>query len=145
MRHKVKRRASHLTVRQHLQGSQAFNRSPHSHFALWKYCGRRGDSGRCGGKPIPRPTLLHRRGYGGDFGSRLTICDKQDYALFQNKTEVNILDVYNAIKNSKRIYPDSIVKELAVFREKYDDIAKSDGIILPIVTIEEVQDAYESY
>lgn len=66
-------------------------------------------------------------------------------ALFQNKTEVNILDVYNAIKNSKRIYPDSIVKELAIFREKYDDIAKSDGIILPIVTIEEVQDAYESY
>lgn len=66
-------------------------------------------------------------------------------ALFQNKKEVDILDVYNAIKNSKRIYPDSIVKELASFRVKYDDIAKMDNIELPIVTIEEVQDAYEAF
>lgn len=66
-------------------------------------------------------------------------------ALFQNKKEITILDVYNAIKNSKRIYPDSIVKELAEFRVKYDDIAKSDNIILPIVTLEEVQNAYDSF
>lgn len=66
-------------------------------------------------------------------------------ALFQNKKEVDILDVYNAIKNSKRIYPDSIVKELADFRVKYDDIAKSDNIILPVVTLEEVQNAYDSF
>ena len=37
------------------------------------------------------------------------------HALFNNKKEVDILDVYNAIKTSKRIYPDSIVKELSVF------------------------------
>lgn len=66
-------------------------------------------------------------------------------ALFLNKKVVDILDVYNSIKNSKRIYPDSIVKELAEFRIKYDDIAKSDNIVLPVVKIEEVQNAYDSF
>lgn len=66
-------------------------------------------------------------------------------ALYQNKKEVDILDVYMAIKMSKRIYPDSIVKELNGFREKYRDIAKEDGITLPIVTLEEVKDAYENF
>ena len=65
-------------------------------------------------------------------------------ALFLNKKEVDILDVYNAIKNSKRIYPDSIVKELAEFRVKYSDIAQLDRIVLPIVSIEDVQNAYDS-
>jgi ATP-dependent Clp protease ATP-binding subunit ClpA len=66
-------------------------------------------------------------------------------ALFQNKKYVDILDVYNAIKYSKRIYPDSIVKELADFRVKYDDIAKSDNITLPVVRIEEVENKYDSF
>lgn len=66
-------------------------------------------------------------------------------ALFDNRTEVNILDVYNAIKNSKRIYPDSIVKELAEFRVKYADIAVNDAIELPVVTDEEVKDQYSSF
>lgn len=66
-------------------------------------------------------------------------------ALYQNKPTVDILDVYNAIKNSKRIYPDSIVKELESFREKHADISNSDNIILPVVKIEEVQDAYDSF
>ena len=65
-------------------------------------------------------------------------------ALYLNKKEVDILDVYNAIKNSKRIYPDSIVKELAEFRVKYSDIAQLDRIVLPIVSIEDVQKAYDS-
>ena len=60
-------------------------------------------------------------------------------ALFENKKEVDIIDVYNTIKTSKRIYPDSIVKELAVFREKFKDFCKEQNIVLPIVTIEEVQ------
>lgn len=60
-------------------------------------------------------------------------------ALFENKKEVDVIDVYNAIKTSKRIYPDSIVKELAVFREKFKDFCKEQNIVLPIVTIEEVQ------
>lgn len=66
-------------------------------------------------------------------------------ALYQNKKEVDILDIYMAIKMSKRIYPDTIVKELDLFREKYKDIAKEDNIILPIVTLDEVKDAYENF
>ncbi len=66
-------------------------------------------------------------------------------ALYKNKNTVDILDVYNAIKNSKRIYPDSIVKELNEFRVKYADIANADRIILPQVTLEEVQNAYDSF
>ena len=60
-------------------------------------------------------------------------------ALFDNKKEVDIVDVYNAIKTSKRIYPDSIVKELAAFREKFKKFCDEQGIVLPIVTLEEVQ------
>jgi len=66
-------------------------------------------------------------------------------ALYQNKKEVDILDVYMAIKMSKRIYPDSIVKELEIFREKHKDIAIEDNIVLPIVTIDEVKNAYEDF
>lgn len=60
-------------------------------------------------------------------------------ALFANKQYVDILDVYLAIKNSKRIYPDSIIKELKLFREKFADVAQKEGIILPDVSIEEIQ------
>lgn len=61
------------------------------------------------------------------------------HALFQNKPTVNVEDVYNAIKTSKRIYPDSIVKELALFREKFKDVCLSEGINLPIVTENEIK------
>ena len=60
-------------------------------------------------------------------------------ALFENKREVGIIDVYNAIKTSKRIYPDSIVKELAAFREKFKKLCIEENINLPIVTLEEVK------
>ena len=66
-------------------------------------------------------------------------------ALFQNRKEVTILDVYNAIKNSKRIYPDSIVKELALFKEKYKDLCAEEGIILPDVTIDQIDNNVENY
>jgi len=67
------------------------------------------------------------------------------HALYQNKPTVNVEDVYNAIKTSKRIYPDSIIKELTLFREKFKDVCISEGINLPIVTIDEIQtpDMYE--
>ena len=61
-------------------------------------------------------------------------------ALYDNKTAVDLLDVYNAIKNSKRIYPDAIVKELAKFREKYSDLCLTEGIVLPIVKLEDVKE-----
>lgn len=60
-------------------------------------------------------------------------------ALFDNKKEVGILDVYNAIKTSKRIYPDSIVKELDLFREKFKKICEEENIVLPIVTLDEIK------
>lgn len=60
-------------------------------------------------------------------------------ALFQNRKEVNVLDVYNAIKTSKRIYPDSIVKELTAFREKFAKLCIEENITLPIVSIDELE------
>ncbi len=59
-------------------------------------------------------------------------------AIFQNRNEVNVLDVYNAIKNSKRIYPDSIVRELNAFKEKFKDICMEEGIVLKDVDISEL-------
>jgi len=53
-------------------------------------------------------------------------------ALFQNKQFVTVIDVYNAIKTSKRIYPDSII------REKFKDVVSQEGVILPVVTIEDI-------
>lgn len=65
--------------------------------------------------------------------------------LFQNRHEVNIMDVYNAIKNSKRIYPDSIVKELAAFREKFGQLCMEENITLPVVTIDDIDNSVENY
>ena len=59
-------------------------------------------------------------------------------ALFQNRQFVTTLDVYNAIKTSKRIYPDSIIRELTAFREKFKDVVAQEGIQLPIVNINEI-------
>lgn len=61
------------------------------------------------------------------------------HALYNNKNIVDIEDVYNAIKTSKRIYPDTIVKELKLFKDKFKDIADEDRIVLEDVTIEQVQ------
>lgn len=59
-------------------------------------------------------------------------------ALYQNRSYVTLADVYNAIKTSKRIYPDSIVRELTAFREKYKDLAAQEGVVLPVVSLSEV-------
>lgn len=59
-------------------------------------------------------------------------------ALFQNRQFVTVLDVYNAIKTSKRIYPDSIIRELNAFREKFKDVVAQEGISLPVVDINEI-------
>jgi ATP-dependent Clp protease ATP-binding subunit ClpA len=60
------------------------------------------------------------------------------HALFSNKTRVDIEDVYNAIKTSKRIYPDSIIKELALFKTKFKDVCEEENIVLKDVKIEEI-------
>ncbi len=59
-------------------------------------------------------------------------------ALFENKTEVGILDVYIAIRDSKRIYPDTRVKECAAFRDKFLRICEDRHIVLPDVKIEDI-------
>ena len=59
-------------------------------------------------------------------------------ALFENRQIVGIEDVYMAIRNSKRIYPDSRVKECTAFREKFYRICAGQDLNLPIVTLEEV-------
>lgn len=66
-------------------------------------------------------------------------------ALYQNKPFVDVLDVYEAIKTSKRIYPDSIIKELNIFREEFKGLCEDENIILPVVTIDEVQNNEENY
>ena len=60
------------------------------------------------------------------------------YALLDNKKEVELIDVYNAIKNSKRIYPVSIVKELKAFKEKFSTLCQKENISLPDVSIDEI-------
>ena len=64
-------------------------------------------------------------------------------ALYQNKPVVEMIDVYNAIRNSKRIYPDSRIKELDAFREKFTKVAADDGIVLPHVKLEDIKDIDE--
>ena len=66
-------------------------------------------------------------------------------ALFNNRTEVTIEDVYNAIKTSKRLYPDSIVKELKLFRDKFATECEKEGIVLKEVTIDEVKGEDDIY
>ncbi len=65
------------------------------------------------------------------------------YALFENREKVEMLDIYNAIKTSKRIYPDSIVKELAAFREKFEKQCEKDNVELPEVTIDDIEEIQE--
>lgn len=60
------------------------------------------------------------------------------YALLANRNQVELIDVYSAIKNSKRIYPDSIVKECASFKQKFAKLCEKENIILPNVTLEEL-------
>lgn len=59
-------------------------------------------------------------------------------ALFENKTQVDIMDVYMAIRDSKRIYPDSRVKECLAFREKFKRICEERNIVLPDVRLEDI-------
>lgn len=61
-------------------------------------------------------------------------------ALYQNKKEVTIDDVYNAIKTSKRIYPDTIVKELELFRTKFESECQKQNIILPVVELSDIEE-----
>ena len=59
-------------------------------------------------------------------------------ALYNNKTEVDVTDFYNAIKSSRKIYPDSIIKELDQFRETFKDLCKEENVVLPVIKLEDL-------
>lgn len=60
-------------------------------------------------------------------------------ALYNNKKEADVLDFYTAIKSSRKIYPDSIIKELDQFRENFKDLCKEENVVLPIVKLEDLE------
>lgn len=60
-------------------------------------------------------------------------------AIYRNSDTVTVLDFYNAIKLSKRIYPDTIIKELKLFKTKFKQICEDENIVLPDVTINEIK------
>ena len=60
-------------------------------------------------------------------------------ALYNNKKEADVSDFYNAIKSSRKIYPDSIIKELDKFRETFKDLCKEENVVLPIVKLEDLE------
>ena len=71
-------------------------------------------------------TSEYKRVYG--IGSRypdicLTLMSQAfSEAVFDNRTEVNILDIRNAISKSKNIYPDVIKKELVNFDKQFKEL-----------------------
>lgn len=48
------------------------------------------------------------------------------HAVYENKKEVDIFDVENAILNTKLVYPDVIKKEMPNFYEKFKEIIKEE-------------------
>lgn len=75
-------------------------------------------------------TTEYKRVYG--IGSRypdicLTLLAQAfSQAVFDNRKEVNIKDIRNAIQNSKNIYPDVIRKELVNFDDKFNQLIKDE-------------------
>ena len=60
-------------------------------------------------------------------------------ALYNNKKEADVLDFYIAIKSSRKIYPDSIIKELEQFRDTFKDLCKQENVVLPVVKLEDLE------
>ena len=51
-------------------------------------------------------------------------------AVFENASEVKIKHVYEAIKNTKAVYEDVKVKEMAKFKEEFKDLIAEEGLSL---------------
>lgn len=60
-------------------------------------------------------------------------------ALYHNKDKVDVGDFYTAIKVSRKIYPDSIIKELDQFRETFKELCVEENIVLPIVKLDDLE------
>ena len=55
-------------------------------------------------------------------------------ALFDNSQEVKFKHIYEAIKSTKAVYPDVIIKELKVLKEEFKEELSSEGVIIDIPT-----------
>ena len=53
-------------------------------------------------------------------------------ALYDNQDKVGFKHIYEAIKNTKAVYPDVIKKELVVFKEQFKDELLAEGVIVEI-------------
>ena len=53
-------------------------------------------------------------------------------ALFDNNQEVSFKHIYEAIKNTKAVYPDVIKKELVVFKNEFKDELLAEGVSIEI-------------
>lgn len=66
------------------------------------------------------------------------------HAVYENKTEVDIFDVENAILNTKLVYPDVIKKDMPNFYERFKDIIKEEKENInnpkPVVEVEQITD-----
>jgi len=54
------------------------------------------------------------------------------HALYDNKNQVGFKHIYEAIKNTKAVYPDVIKKELVVFKETFKDELAAEGVVVEI-------------
>ena len=53
-------------------------------------------------------------------------------ALYDNSDRVMFKHIYEAIKNTKAVYPDVIKKELVLFKEKFVDELTMEGVVIEI-------------
>jgi len=51
-------------------------------------------------------------------------------AVFENTNELRIRHIYEALKNSKNVYPDAKKKSLIEFKEKFSDIIEEENLII---------------
>lgn len=52
------------------------------------------------------------------------------YALFDNEKKVSFQHIYNALRNTRSVYPDVIEKDLKIFREQFKAILDEEMVIM---------------
>ena len=52
------------------------------------------------------------------------------YAVFENSKEVRIKHIYKAVVNAKNIYPDTLKKEIAKFKEEFKTLLTEEEVDL---------------
>ena len=55
------------------------------------------------------------------------------HALYDNKNQVGFKHIYEAILNTKAVYPDVIKKELVVFKETFKEELEAEGVVVNIL------------